>query len=118
MLAGQVQVVFSPIPSTIQYVKADTFRSSAVTTAIVRMALPDVPTVSDFVPGYEANVWKGIGAPRNTPAEIIDKLTERSMLPSPIPDKGALADLGSHSNRGHLRTSANLSPKTPRSGLR
>ena len=74
MLAGQVQVVFSPIPTTIQQVRADKLRALAVTSGTRSQALPDVPTVSEFVPGYEANVWNGIVAPKNTPAEIIDKL--------------------------------------------
>ena len=74
MLAGQVQLVFSPIPTTIQQVRADKLRALAVTSATRSQALPDVPTIGEFVPGYEANVWNGIVAPKNTPAEIIDKL--------------------------------------------
>jgi tripartite-type tricarboxylate transporter receptor subunit TctC len=74
MLAGQVQVVFSPIPTTIQQVRADKLRAIAVTSATRSQALPDVPTIGEFVPGYEANVWNGLVAPKKTPAEIIDKL--------------------------------------------
>ena len=74
MLAGQVQLVFSPIPTTIEQVRADKLRALAVTSATRSQALPDVPTIGEFVPGYEANVWNGIVAPKNTPAEIIDKL--------------------------------------------
>jgi tripartite-type tricarboxylate transporter receptor subunit TctC len=74
MLAGQVQLVFSPIPTTIEQVRADKLRAIAVTSAARSQALPNVPTIGEFVPGYEANVWNGIVAPKNTPAEIIEKL--------------------------------------------
>ena len=74
MLAGQVQLVFSPIPTTIEQVRAGKLRALAVTSGTRSQALPDVPTIGEFVPGYEANVWNGIVAPKNTPAEIIDKL--------------------------------------------
>jgi tripartite-type tricarboxylate transporter receptor subunit TctC len=74
LLGGQVQVTFASMPSSIGYVRAGTLRALAVTTATRSEALPDVPTVGEFVPGYEASVWYGIGAPRNTPVEVIDKL--------------------------------------------
>ena len=67
-------MVFSPIPTTIQQVRADKLRALAVTSATRSQALPDVPTIGEFVPGYEANVWNGLVAPKDTPAEIIDKL--------------------------------------------
>ena len=74
MLAGQVQMVFSPIPTTIEQVRADKLRALAVTSATRSQALPNVPTIGEFVPGYEANVWNGVVGPKNTPAEIIEKL--------------------------------------------
>jgi tripartite-type tricarboxylate transporter receptor subunit TctC len=74
MLAGQVQVVFSPVPTTIEHVKAGRLRALAVTGRTRSEALPDVPTIGEFVPGYEASVWNGLVAPKNTPTEIIDKL--------------------------------------------
>jgi tripartite-type tricarboxylate transporter receptor subunit TctC len=74
MLAGQVQVVFSPVPTTIEQVRAGRLRALAVTSATRLQGLPDIPTISEFVPGYEASVWNGVVAPKNTPAEIIDKL--------------------------------------------
>ena len=74
MLAGQVQVVFSPVPTTIEQVRAGKLRALAVTSATRLQALPDIPTISEFVPGYEASVWNGVVAPKNTPAEIIDKV--------------------------------------------
>ena len=74
MLSGQVQVVFSPIPTTIEQVRAGKLRALAVTSEARSPALPDVPTVGEFVPGYEAIVWNGLVAPKNTPADIIDRL--------------------------------------------
>ena len=74
MLAGQVQVVFSPVPTTIEQIRAGKLRALAVTTSTPSDALPDVPTIGEFVPGYEASVWNGLVAPKNTPAPIIDKL--------------------------------------------
>jgi tripartite-type tricarboxylate transporter receptor subunit TctC len=76
LLAGQVQVVFDVLPESIGHIRAGKLRSLAVTTATRSEALPDVPTMSDFVPGYEASNWYGVVAPRNTPAEIIDKLNK------------------------------------------
>jgi tripartite-type tricarboxylate transporter receptor subunit TctC len=74
MLAGQVQVVFSPIPTTIQQIRAGKLRALGVTSEARSQALPDVPTIGEFIPGYEASVWNGLVAPKKTPAEIIDKL--------------------------------------------
>src|SRR5829696_6286698 len=74
LLAGHVQVLFNPPPASIAYIRADRLRALAVTTATRSDALPDLPTVGDFVPGYEASTWYGVGVPKNTPAEIVDKL--------------------------------------------
>jgi tripartite-type tricarboxylate transporter receptor subunit TctC len=74
LLAGQVQIMFSPMSSSIEYVRAGKLRALAVTTASRSEVLPDIPTVAEFVPGYEASGWFGIAAPRNTPVEIVDKL--------------------------------------------
>ncbi len=74
LLAGQVQLLFGPLSSSIEYVKAGKLRALAVTTATRSEALPDIPTVGEFVPGYEASGWFGIGAPKNTPVEIVDGL--------------------------------------------
>ena len=95
LIGGQVQVVFSPLPSTIGYIKAGTLRALAVTTATRSDALPDIPTVGDFVAGYEASSWQGVGAPRKTPAAIIDKLnTEINAVIAEPKIKARLADLG------------------------
>jgi tripartite-type tricarboxylate transporter receptor subunit TctC len=83
LLGGQVQVAFDPMPSSIEHVRAGRLRALAVTTAIRSDALPDVPPVGDFVPGYESSTWYGVGAPRNTPPEIVEKLNRRSTPASP-----------------------------------
>jgi len=76
LVAGHLQVIFSPVSESIEHIKAGNLRALAVTTAIRLDVLPDVPTVGDVVPGYEASGFAGIGAPRNTPAEIIDMLNK------------------------------------------
>jgi len=77
ILPGQVQLVFSPIPTTIQQIRAGKLRALAVTSTTRSQALPDVPTIAEFLPGYEASVWNGVVAPKNTPGEIIDKLYKK-----------------------------------------
>jgi tripartite-type tricarboxylate transporter receptor subunit TctC len=74
LLSGQLQVMFATGPSSVAYIKAGTLRALGVTTAARTPALPDIPTVSDFVPGYEASSLYGVGAPRATPPEIIERL--------------------------------------------
>jgi tripartite-type tricarboxylate transporter receptor subunit TctC len=74
LLSGQVQVSFSPVPAVIGYVRSGTLRALGVTTARRLDVLPDVPTVAEFVPGYEATGWLGLGAPKGTPPEVIDTL--------------------------------------------
>jgi tripartite-type tricarboxylate transporter receptor subunit TctC len=76
LLGGQVQVYFGFLPGAIVHIRAGKLRALAVTTATRLEVLPDVPTVAESVPGYEATSWNGIGAPRNTPAKIIDKLNK------------------------------------------
>jgi tripartite-type tricarboxylate transporter receptor subunit TctC len=74
LIGGQVQVVFGSVPASIEYVRAGKLRALAVTTSTRSQLLPDVPTVAESVPGYESSTWYGIGAPKDTPAEIIDRL--------------------------------------------
>jgi tripartite-type tricarboxylate transporter receptor subunit TctC len=74
LIGGQVQVTFDALASSVEYIRTGKLRALAVTTATRSAALPDVPTVGEFVPGYEATGWLGIGAPRNTPPKIIDML--------------------------------------------
>jgi tripartite-type tricarboxylate transporter receptor subunit TctC len=96
LLAGQVQVYFAPISASIEYIKAGKLRPLGVTTAKRADALPDVPAVAEFVPGYEAVAFYGIGAPKNTPPEIVDKLNKE--INAGLADatlKKRFADLGS-----------------------
>jgi tripartite-type tricarboxylate transporter receptor subunit TctC len=96
LLAGQVQLSFSPIASSLGYIRADRLRALAVTGTARSPALPDVPTVAEFLPGYEASAVDGIGAPANTPTDIIDKLnTEVNAALADPAIKARLADLGS-----------------------
>jgi tripartite-type tricarboxylate transporter receptor subunit TctC len=76
LLGGQVQVLFATAPGTTDYIRTGRLRALAVTTSSRAEVLRDLPTVGDFVPGYEANQWYGIGAPQRTPAEIVDKLNK------------------------------------------
>jgi tripartite-type tricarboxylate transporter receptor subunit TctC len=76
LVGGQVQVMFDVLTESIEYIRAGRLRPLAVTTAVRSDALPDLPTVGDFLPGYEASAWFGIGAPRDTPAGIIEKLNK------------------------------------------
>ena len=95
LLAGQVQVYFSPLPAAIEYIRAGKLRALAVTTAARSGALPDIATVAEFVPDYEASVWAGIGAPKATPAEIVEKLNREINAGLADPKmKARLADLG------------------------
>jgi tripartite-type tricarboxylate transporter receptor subunit TctC len=74
LLGGRVQVMFATMPASLGYIQAGTLRPLGLTTAERSDALPSVPTISEFVPGYEASQWYGVGAPRNTPPEIITTL--------------------------------------------
>ena len=76
LLSGQVQVVFGTISSCIQYVRSGMLRALAVTSATRSDALPDIPALAEFVPGYEASQWYGIGAPKETPADVVEKLNK------------------------------------------
>jgi tripartite-type tricarboxylate transporter receptor subunit TctC len=95
LIGGQVQITFASITSLIEYIRARKLRALAVTTATRSPVLPDIPTVAEFVPGYESSFWIGVGAPKNTPAEIIDKLNKEinAILADPKL-KTRLADLG------------------------
>jgi tripartite-type tricarboxylate transporter receptor subunit TctC len=95
LLGGQVQVGFEPMPGTIEHIRAGKLRPLAVTTAIRSEALPNIPTVADFVPGYEASAFFGIGAPKNTPTEIVEKLNKEINAALADPTiKARLAELG------------------------
>jgi tripartite-type tricarboxylate transporter receptor subunit TctC len=95
LLAGQVQVFFPTTVSSIGYIRADRLRALAVTAATRSEVLPGIPTVGEFVPDYEASTWYGVGAPKNTPVEIVDKLNKEINAGLADPNmKTRLADLG------------------------
>ena len=95
LLAGQVQLCFSGLVSSIEYIRTGKVRALAVTTAKRLETAPDIPTLGDFVPGYEANGWQGIGAPKSTPTEIVDKLNKEVNAGLADPKmKQRLLDLG------------------------
>ena len=95
LLGGQVQVMFDTVPASIEFIRAGKLRPLAVTTATRLEVLPGVPAVGEFVPGYEASAWQGIGAPKSTPAEIIERLNTHINAGLADPKmKARLADLG------------------------
>jgi tripartite-type tricarboxylate transporter receptor subunit TctC len=95
LMAGQLQVYFGALTSSIEYIKAGRLRALAVTTAKRSEALPDLPTVGEFVPGYEASQWYGLGVAKNAPTEIIDRLNKEINVALADPNmKTRLADLG------------------------
>ena len=109
LMGGQVQLFFGTTASTIQLIRSGKLRALAVTTATRSAALPDVPTVAEFVPGYEASSWYGIGAPRNTPAEIVALLNKEinagladPKIKARLDDMGGTALTGSPAEFGKL----------------
>jgi tripartite-type tricarboxylate transporter receptor subunit TctC len=95
LLGGQVQVLFATTPGTTDYIKTGKLRALAVTTAARAEVLPDVPTVGEYVPGYEASQWYGLAAPRNTPPEIVDRLNKEINAALADPKmKARFADIG------------------------
>jgi tripartite-type tricarboxylate transporter receptor subunit TctC len=97
LLGGQVQVVFGTISSCIQYIRGGMLRALAVTTATRSDALPDIPTLGEFVPGYESSQWYGVGAPKDTPADVIDRLNKEINAVAADPAIGPrLAAVGIH----------------------
>jgi tripartite-type tricarboxylate transporter receptor subunit TctC len=101
LLGGQVQVMFGSMSSLIEHVRAGKLRALTVTTATRSEALPQTPTVSDFVPGFEATLWTGVGGPKSTPADIVDKLNKE--INAGLADhtiKARLANLGANAFAG------------------
>jgi tripartite-type tricarboxylate transporter receptor subunit TctC len=95
LIAGHVQVAFEPIQSCLGYIKAGTLRALAVSTAARAPALPDVPTLGEFIPGFEARTWQGLGAPKHLPVEIADRLNKEVIAALAEPALQArLAELG------------------------
>jgi tripartite-type tricarboxylate transporter receptor subunit TctC len=94
MISGQVQVMFDVLTSSLQHIRSGALRALAVTTATRSQALPNLPTVGDFLPGYEASAWYGVAAPKGTPSEIVDKLNVEIKAGLADPElKARLADL-------------------------
>jgi len=105
LLAGQVQLMFSPLSSSIEYVRAGKLRGLAVTSATRSDVLPDLPTVGEYVAGYQATGWFGVCVPRKTPAEIVDRLNREinagladSKIKARFADLGATVFVGSPSD--------------------
>ena len=95
LLSGQVQITFNPLPASLEFIRSGKLRALAVTSAIRQEVLPEVPTVAEFVPGYEATAWFGIGVPKDTPAEIVGKLNREINAGLADPKlKARLVDLG------------------------
>ena len=95
LVGGQIQVMFDTMPECIELVRAGTLRPLAVTTATRSPVLPDLPTIGEFLPGYESSAWYGVGAPRHMPAEIVDRLNQEINAGLADPKlKARLADLG------------------------
>ena len=95
LLAGQVQVIFSSLPAAIEYIRAGKLRALAVTTATRFEGAPDIPTMGEVMPGYEASQWYGVGVPKNTPVEIVNKLNKEINAGLANPKlRAQLADLG------------------------
>jgi tripartite-type tricarboxylate transporter receptor subunit TctC len=95
LLGGSLQAAFDPLSGSIEHIRAGRLRALALTTAARLAVLPDIPSLSEFLPNYEASVWYGIGAPRNTPTEIVQKLS--SEIGAALADpkmKARVADVG------------------------
>jgi tripartite-type tricarboxylate transporter receptor subunit TctC len=109
LIAGQVQVMFDNLPTCAEHVKSGKLRGLAVTSTTRSEVLPDLPTVADFLPGYEASAWYGLGAPKGTPADIVDRLnkTVNEILADPkvkakFSEYGAILLPGSAADFGKL----------------
>jgi tripartite-type tricarboxylate transporter receptor subunit TctC len=101
LIGGQVQVLFDTMPNSIEYIKAGKLRALAVTTTTRNAAMPDLPTVAEFLPGYESSAWYGVSAPKGTPADIVEKLNKEINAGLSDPKLSArLADLGGILMRG------------------
>jgi tripartite-type tricarboxylate transporter receptor subunit TctC len=109
LLSGQVQILFASLPSSIEYVRAGKARGLAVTTAMRAAAAPDLPAIAEFVAGYEVSSWYGIGAPRNTPSDVIDTLNKAvnvgladPRLKKQFDDQGGIEMAGTPADFGRL----------------
>ena len=117
LIGGHLQAIFSPVSESIEHIKAGKLRALAVTSATRLDVLPGIPTVADFVPGYEASGFAGIGAPRNTPAEIIDLLNKElnAGLADPKSKPGS-SNSAAPCSAARPRNSGRSLPRPPKSG--
>ena len=112
LIGGQVQVYFPPVPASIEFIRAGKLHALAVTGATRTDALPDIPTVGEFVPGYEASGWIGLGAPKSTPSDIFEKLNrEINAALADTKVKARIAGLGYTAFPGSPRDFANFIAK-------
>src|SRR5262249_55223103 len=119
LLSGQVQVTFNPLPSSLDFIRAGKLRGLAVTSATHSDALPELPAVGDFLPGYEATEWFGIGAPRNTPSAVVDEINKQINAALADPQlRGRLIDLGGTPMPMSVADLRILLPPKPGSGPR
>ena len=109
LIGGQVQVMFDTMPNTIEYIKAGKLRALAVTTTTRNTAMPDLPTVAEFLPGYESSAWYGVSAPKGTPPDIVERLNREinaglsdPKLSARLADLGGILIQGSSANFGKL----------------
>jgi tripartite-type tricarboxylate transporter receptor subunit TctC len=109
LLGGQVEVLFPPPTGSIAFIKTGKLHALAVTSAIRSEALPDLPTIGEFIPGYEMSAWYGVGAPKRTPAEVIDKINKEinagladSEMKARLAEQGGVAIAGSPVDFGKL----------------
>ena len=120
MIGGQVQVMFDNIPTAAEFVRSGKLRALAVTGATRSETLPELPTVADFLPGYEATSWYGVGAPKGTPADIIEELNREinAILADPKAKARSSRKWAQRCFPARPATSASWSPMKPRSGAR
>jgi tripartite-type tricarboxylate transporter receptor subunit TctC len=109
LLGGQVQVLFASLPSSIEYIRTGKLRGLGVTSAMRSQASPDLPTVAEFVPGYEVSSWYGIGSPRNTPVDVVETLNREvnagladPKLKAQLADQGGIEIAGTPADFGKL----------------
>jgi tripartite-type tricarboxylate transporter receptor subunit TctC len=109
LIGGQVQVLFDTAPNTIEYIKAGRLRALAVTTTTRNPAMPNLPTVAEFLPGYESSAWYGVSAPKGTPTDIVEMLNKEinaglsdSKLGARLADLGGILLQGSSADFGKL----------------
>ena len=119
LIGGQVQVSFATMPASIGFIRSGKLRALAVTTAMRSPRLPDVPTVGEFVPGYEVSSWYGLCARAGTPAEVVGTINKQVNAALADPKmKARLAEWAAFRLRAHPAISASSSPPKPRSGQR